>query len=73
MLVIDTSDPAFTADPHQILRHAREQGPVALDAFGTPMLLRYADIDAALKDPRFVNDYDVLLTRHGITSGPLYD
>ena len=72
-MVVDTSDPAFTADPHEILRHAREQGPVALDAFGTPMLLRYADIDAALKDPRFVNDYDVLLTRHGITSGPLYD
>ena len=73
MLVVDTTSAAFSRDPHEILRHAREQGPVALDAFGTPMLLRYADIDAALKDPRFVNDYDVLLTRHGITSGPLYD
>jgi cytochrome P450 len=73
MLVVDTTDPAFSSDPHQILREARDRGPVAFDAFGTPMLLRYADVDAALKDARFVNDYDVLLTRHGITSGPLYD
>ena len=73
MLVVDTNDSAFTRDPHEILRAAREQTPVAFDAFGTPMLLRYADIDAALKDPRFVNDYDVLLTRHGIDDGPLYD
>ena len=73
MIVVDTTDPAFSSDPHQILREAREWGPVAFDAFGTPMLLRYADVDAALKDARFVNDYDVLLTRHGITSGPLYD
>jgi cytochrome P450 len=73
MIVVDTTDPAFSRDPHQILRDARVRSPIAFDAFGTPMLLRYADVDAALKDPRFINDYDVLITRHGITSGPLYD
>src|SRR5947207_15675510 len=73
MIVVDTTDPAFSRDPHEILRDARRRSPIAFDTFGTPMLLRYADIDAALKDPRFVNDYDVLLTRHGITSGPLFD
>jgi cytochrome P450 len=73
MLVVDTTDLAFSRDPHEILRAAREQTPIALDAAGTPMLLRYADVDAALKDPRFVNDYDILITRHGITSGPLYE
>ena len=73
MIVVDTTDPAFSRDPHEILRDARRRSPIAFDAFGTPMLLRYADVDAALKDPRFVNDYDVLLTRHGITSGPLFD
>ncbi|MEO8692688.1 MAG: cytochrome P450 [Acidimicrobiales bacterium] len=73
MIVVDTTDLAFSRDPHEILRQARVRSPIAFDAFGTPMLLRYADVDAALKDPRFVNDYDVLITRHGITSGPLYD
>jgi cytochrome P450 len=73
MIVVDTTDPAFSRDPHQILRDARVRSPIAFDAFGTPMLLRYADVDAALKDPRFINDYDILITRHGITSGPLYD
>jgi cytochrome P450 len=73
MIVVDTTDPAFSRDPHEILRDARRRSPIAFDTFGTPMLLRYADIDAALKDPLFVNDYDVLLTRHGITSGPLFD
>ena len=73
MLVVDTTDLAFFRDPHEVLRAAREQTPLAVDAAGTPMLLRYADVDAALKDARFVNDYDILITRHGITSGPLYD
>src|SRR5687768_13484417 len=73
MQVVDTTDLAFSRDPHTILREARDRGPIAFDAFDTPMLLRYGDVDAALKDPRFINDYDVLITRHGITSGPLYD
>jgi len=73
MIVVDTTELAFSRDPHEMLREARVRGPIAFDAFGTPMLLRYADVDAALKDPRFINDYDVLITRHGITSGPLYD
>jgi cytochrome P450 len=71
--VVETTSEAFAQEPHGMLRDARRRGPVAFDAAGTPILLRYADIDAALKDPRFVNDYDVLITRHGITSGPLYD
>lgn len=73
MIVVDTTDLAFSRDPHEVLREARTHSPIAFDAFGTPMLLRYADVDAALKDTRFINDYDVLITRHGITSGPLYD
>ena len=73
MLVVDTTDLAFSRDPHQILRDARTRSPIVFDSFGTPMLLRYRDVDAALKDSRFINDYDVLITRHGITSGPLYD
>ena len=72
-MIVDTTDLAFSRDPHPILRDARERSPIAVDAFGTPMLLRYGDVDSALKDPRFINDYDVLITRHGITSGPLYD
>ncbi len=73
MVVVDTYGPAFTDDPHTLLRDARRQGPVAYDGSGTPVLLRYDDVDGALRDPRFINDYDGLLTRHGITSGPLYD
>jgi cytochrome P450 len=73
VLLVDTTSSAFARDPHEMLRDARRQSPIALDATGTPMLLRYAEVDAALKDPRFVNDYDILITRHGITSGPLYD
>jgi cytochrome P450 len=71
--VVDTTGHAFCQDPHPLLREARREGPIAFDAAGTPIVLRYADVDAALKDARFINDYDILITRHGITSGPLYD
>lgn len=37
------------------------------------MLLDYDDCVAALSDPRLVNDYDALLTRNGVTDGPLWD
>jgi cytochrome P450 len=73
MYVIDTTAIDFWADPQAALREARRSGPVARDRFGTPILLDYADVEAALRDPRLINDYDVLLTRHGVDRGPLFD
>ena len=37
------------------------------------MLLDYDDCIAAFIDPRYVNDYDALLTRNDVYDGPLWD
>jgi cytochrome P450 len=53
-------DPAVLADPHPLLAELRESGPVhRIDgSTGVPvwMVTRYADVLAALSDPRLSND-----------------
>ncbi|HEX7097001.1 MAG TPA: cytochrome P450 [Acidimicrobiales bacterium] len=71
--VLRVLDEEFWLDPHAAVRAAREQGPVACTPFGSPVVLRYDDCVAALADERLINDYDALLTRNGITDGPLWD
>jgi cytochrome P450 len=70
--VIDPTDPAFWADPHRVLADAARAAPVARTTLGHLVLLRRDDAERALVDPRLRNDYDALLTRHGIVDGPLF-
>jgi cytochrome P450 len=70
--VIDTTDPAFWVDPHRVLADAARAAPVARTTLGHLVLLRRDDAERALVDPRLRNDYDALLTRHGIVDGPLF-
>jgi cytochrome P450 len=67
------TDPVFWGDPHAAVREARRRSPVACTPYGSLVLLRYDDCLQALADDRLVNDYDSLLTRNGITDGPLWD
>lgn len=47
-------DPAVRVDPYPLLARLREEDPVHWDdMLGGWILTRYADIDAALQDPRF--------------------
>jgi cytochrome P450 len=66
-------DADFWQDPHAAVRAARAIGPVARTPWNFPVLLDYDDCVSALADPRLINDYDTLLTRNGITDGPLWD
>jgi cytochrome P450 len=69
---IDVRDPALWADPHGALARARAEGPVARTADGQPMLLRYADVDAALRHPELATfSVPSLLDHNGIADGPL--
>lgn len=71
MFTLDTTDAAFWCNPHAAIREARLSGPVARDPSGAPVFLGYRVVDQILRSDAFVNDYDVLLTRHGIGDGPL--
>jgi cytochrome P450 len=70
--VIDLTDAAFWSDVHGPLAAAAAVAPVAVTPTGVPVLLRRDDAERALVDPRLANDYDALLTRHGIVDGPLH-
>jgi cytochrome P450 len=70
--VIDPTDATFWVDPHRVLADAAGRAPVARTTLGHLVLLRRDDAERALVDPRLRNDYDALLTRHGIVDGPLF-
>ncbi|MCX4246985.1 cytochrome P450 [Paraliomyxa miuraensis] len=56
-IVIDTSDPAFLANPYPLFRRLRNEAPVHWwDRGHMWMLSRHADVEATLKDPRFTVD-----------------
>ena len=48
-----------------------ERTPVAVTADGAPQVLRHAEVEAVLKDPRFVAAD--LFAMSGITSGPVWE
>ncbi|HEV7758054.1 MAG TPA: hypothetical protein VGO78_03660, partial [Acidimicrobiales bacterium] len=70
--MIDVLDPALWADPHRALATARAAGPVARTTDGQPMLLRFDDVDAALRHPGLATfSVPSLLDHNGIADGPL--
>ncbi len=61
MRMIDLSSPEFLADPYPMYRQLRETEPVCWLPFDAPpygmwLVTRYADVAAALKDPRLSKD-----------------
>jgi len=69
---IDVLDPALWDDPHGALAQARSAGPVARTPDGEPTLLRYDDVDEALRHPGLATfSVQSLLDHNGIADGPL--
>jgi cytochrome P450 len=71
--LVDLADPELWQDLHAPLRAARGRHPVALGPGGERLVLRHADVEALSSDPRLVSNALPMLTRHGVTNGPLFD
>ena len=69
--LLDLADAAIWQDLHTPLRLAREQHPVAFTTGGERIVLRYADVEALSSDARIVSNAVPIVTRHGVTTGPL--
>lgn len=69
---LDLYGEAYRADPHAVLRTARESSPYAQTSLG-PAFLSYSGVQAVLGDRRFRTPGADLLLFQGITDGPLVD
>jgi len=69
--LLDLADAAIWQDLHTPLRLARERHPVAFTTGGERIVLRYADVEALSSDARIVSNAVPIVTRHGVTTGPL--
>jgi cytochrome P450 len=70
-LEIDYSDPGYWADPHPVLRRAREAHPLARASIGYWLVLRHADVEPLLRSPALVVPGAEILAAQGIAQGPL--
>jgi cytochrome P450 len=59
-------------EAHELLRVARQQGPIAMGPHG-PEVLSYELVRTVLRDDRFVMPKGLALAAQGITSGELWD
>lgn len=59
-------------EAHQLIRHAREQGPIAMGPHG-PEVLAYELVRTVLRDDRFAMPQGLHLAAQGVTSGELWD
>jgi len=69
---IDTYGEDYQRDWHAVHRAVLADGPVAMGTFG-PVLLGYAEVQAALRDRRLRSPAGLGLSLQGITDGPLWD
>jgi len=69
--LVDLADPELWQDPAAALAPAREAAPLARTTRGERVVLRYADTDRLLADPRMRTVGGRLLEGIGVTSGPL--
>jgi cytochrome P450 len=69
---ISYEDAPGPEEAHQIIRHAREQSPIAIGPFG-PEVLTYELARTVLRDTRFAMPQGLGLVVQGITSGPIWD
>ena len=68
--VLDLNVPEFWQDIYTPLAEVREESPVAMTTDGVLYVLRHDEIDALLKDPRFLAAD--LLAMMGLDSGPVW-
>jgi cytochrome P450 len=68
---IDYSDPGYWADPHPLLRRARERHALARASIGYWLVLRYADVERLLRSSALAVPGGAILAAQGITQGPL--
>lgn len=66
-------DPAFIRDPYPTYRSLRERSPVWRSPLGPWILSRYRDIDAVVKDRRFVHDFEGLISDPGNRRAVLHE
>lgn len=71
--LLDLGNPEIWQDLHTPLREARERHPVALGSAGERFVLRHADVERLSSDARLVSNALPFVTRHGVTSGPLFE
>jgi len=69
--LVDLANPDFWQDPAGALAPAREAAPIARTARGEFVVLRYAETERLLADPRMRTIGSQLLTGIGIKDGPL--
>jgi hypothetical protein len=55
--------PEFRANPYPLWHRLRSEDPVHQDPMGMWLLTRYADVEPALRDPRFSNDRQLFQSR----------
>jgi cytochrome P450 len=68
---VDYSDPAYWADPHSVLRRARERHPLARASIGYWLVLRHADVERLMRSEALVVPGAEILAAQGIREGPL--
>lgn len=71
--LVDLADASLWQDPAAALAPAREAAPLARTARGERVVLRYAETERLLADPRMRTVGARLLEGVGITEGPLAD
>ena len=59
-------------EAHELIRQARQQGPIAMGPHG-PEVLSYDLVRTVLRDDRFAMPKGIALAMQGITSGELWD
>ena len=69
--VLDLNRRDIWQDIHAPLRDAREQAPFALSGEGVIHVMRNAEVEEILRDPRFLAAD--LMAMNGLTSGPLWE
>jgi cytochrome P450 len=69
--VLNLNAPDIWQDIHQPLREAREMSPFGVSGEGAIHVLRDAEVEACLRDPRFLAAD--LMALNGLRSGPLWE
>src|SRR4051794_26169005 len=68
--VVDLNEPAFWQDMHTPLAQVMRTSPLFLSTDGLVHVARHADVEAVLKDARFVAAD--LLAMNGLSEGPVW-
>ncbi len=71
---LDLTSPEAWQDLHSVLAQARERHALARDGNGEGWsVLRYAELDALLRDPRLASQRPEMFARQGLDGGPFHD